>query len=318
MLGVGGWEDEVSFEARRIRDRLCQLRPTTIEAINHAIVAEGQTLVTGADTSVRADSFVVETNIHYPTESTLIGDGLRKIIPLCVDLAYELGQEGWRQSRHLLRRVKEHVREIAQISGSKSPKVKAGLPRAYERLLDRASSIIERAKSLQKLGETRKSSPLSMGLSLQLKNWIELTERVCDTARRRVLLGEQVPNDEKLFSLFETHTQLYRRGKAGHPNQFGRLVVVFEDGAGFISHYHLANAGVKFHQLRRRHPGVESAIGALQSGNGMKRCRDEGELGFERYLGLALLGRNIHTLGKLLLAQEHPKSGAARSRRQVA
>lgn len=383
MLGVGGWDDDVSFGSRRIRDTLCQLSPTTIEAIDHAIVAHGQTLVSDAGASVRADSFVVETNIHYPTESSLIGDGLRKIIPLCVDLAAELGQDGWRQSRHLLKRVKEQVRTIAQISGSKSPKVKAGLPQAYEKLLDRATAIVERAKILQKQGENRKKSPLAIGLSLQLKNWIELTEKVCDTARRRVLLGETVPNDEKLFSLFETHTQLYRRGKAGRANQFGRLVLVFEDGAGFISHYHLmnrdavdsdviveqtraaqkkhggaietasfdrgfyspenaeqlatildeaclpprhptqyaerlANAGVKFHRLRRRHPGVESAIGALQSGNGMKRCRDQGELGFERYLGLAILGRNIHTLGKLLLAREHPQSAAAKSRRQAA
>ena len=76
-----------------------------------------------------------------------------------------------------------------------------------------------------------------MMLTPQLQQWIKLTEQVCDTAHRRVILGEKVPNSEKVFSLFETHTQLYRRGKAGTPNQFGRLVLVFEDGAGFISHY---------------------------------------------------------------------------------
>ena len=193
-----------------------------------------------------------------------------------------------------------------------------------------------------------------MALSAQLAHWIELTEQVCDTAHRRVILGEKVPNNEKLFSLFETHTQLYRRGKAGTPNQFGRLVLVFEDGAGFISHYHLmdresrdgdviveqtreaqrkhqgqiktasfdrgfysqenetllstivgepcvpprhpqqyaeqlANGSVTFHRLRQKHPGIESAIGALQAGNGLKRCRDHSEIGFERYLGLAIL-----------------------------
>jgi IS5 family transposase len=198
-----------------------------------------------------------------------------------------------------------------------------------------------------------------------------------------VILGEKVPNNEKLFSLFETHTQLYRRGKAGKPNQFGRLVLVFEDGAGFISHYHLmdraasdadviveqtaeaqkkhkgriktasfdrgfysveneqqlsklveepcvaprhpkqyaehlANASVEFHRLRQRHPGIESAIGALQSGNGLKRCRDHGEIGFERYLGLAILGRNIHVLGKLLIAQSKQESAAAFSKRKAA
>jgi hypothetical protein len=379
MLGIGQWEEEADFGARRIRDTLCQLKPATIAEINHAIVWHGQELHGEAAESIRADSFVVETNIHYPTESNLIGDGMRKIIPLCADLAAEIGEPGWRQSKHLLRRIKSCVRTISQISASKSPNVLKRLSSAYGQLLDRTAMILERAKTLQKQGEIE-------GFSIQsqeLLDWIELTQQVCDTAYRRVILKEDVPNCDKLFSLFETHTQLYRRGKAGTPNQFGRLVLVFEDGAGFISHYHLmdrealdadvivdqtrkaqkkhrgaietasfdrgfyspenekelakivnepcvpprhpqqyaerlANGSLEFHRLRQRHPGIESAIGALQSGNGLKRCRDRSEVGFERYLGLAILGRNIHVLGKLLIARRHEQSAAALSRRKAA
>lgn len=383
MLGVGQWDDGTSFTARRIRDTLCQLQPATIAEINHAIVSHGQDIHGEAAESVRADSFVVETNIHYPTESSLIGDGIRKIIPLCLDLATEIGEPGWRQSKHLLKRIKAHVRTIAQISGSKSPKVLEGLPSAYGKLLDRAALILERAKTLQEQGEAEGMKAESLTLSEELLHWIELTQQVCDTAYRRVILGEDVPNCDKLFSLFETHTQLYRRGKAGTPNQFGRLVLVFEDGAGFISHYHLmdrqaldadvivnqtreaqkkhqgaiktasfdrgfytleneaqlakivdepclpprhpqqyaarlANGSVEFHRLRQRHPGIESAIGALQSGNGLKRCRDHSEIGFERYFGLAILGRNIHVLGKLLIARREEQSAAALSKRKAA
>jgi hypothetical protein len=79
----------------------------------------------------------------------------------------------------------------------------------------------------------------------------------------------------------------------------------------------LANGSVAFHNLRQRHPGIESAIGALQSGNGLKRCRDHGEVGFERYLGLAILGRNIHVLGKLLIARQQAQSAAAFSKRKA-
>ena len=61
---------------------------------------------------------------------------------------------------------------------------------------------------------------------------------------------------------------------------------------------------VAFRQARQRHPGVESAIGALQAGNGLKRCRDRSKRGYERYVGLGILGRNLQTLGKLLLAQD--------------
>jgi len=56
----------------------------------------------------------------------------------------------------------------------------------------------------------------------------------------------------------------------------------------------------------------------MQRGNGLKRCRDRSELGFERYLGLAILGRNIHTLGKLLIAQRQPQSAAASNARKAA
>jgi hypothetical protein len=383
LLGVGDWEEGTSFSARRIRDTLCQLQPSTLEAINQAIVSHGQELDGEAAASVRADSFVVETDIHYPTESSLIGDGMRKIIPLCARLAAEIGATGWRQSESLLKKIDREIRLIGQISSSKSPKAKAGLSAAYQRLLKRTATILDRAKTLQKQAETAVFSVDAVLFAGELAEWIKLTQQVCDTAYRRVILGEQVPNSEKLFSLFETHTQLYRRGKAGEPNQFGRLVLVFEDGAGFISHYHLmdrdatdadviieetravqkkhkgrietasfdrgfyspeneeqlakivnepclaprhpgqfaeriANASVEFHRLRQRHPGIESAIGALQSGNGLKRCRDHSEVGFERYLGLAILGRNLHVLGKLLIAKRQAQSAAAVSKRKAA
>ncbi len=79
----------------------------------------------------------------------------------------------------------------------------------------------------------------------------------------------------------------------------------------------LANQTVTFHQSRQRHPGVESAIGALQRGNGLKRCRDRTELGMERYCGLAILGRNVHALGKLLLARSSPDCEGATTRRKA-
>jgi IS5 family transposase len=76
-----------------------------------------------------------------------------------------------------------------------------------------------------------------------------------------------------------------------------------------------STASVTFREARQSHPGVESAIGALQAGNGLERCRDRTELGYERYLALGVLGRNLHTLGRLLIAAESPKSQAAQSRR---
>ena len=78
-----------------------------------------------------------------------------------------------------------------------------------------------------------------------------------------------------------------------------------------------AAASIQFRQARQRHSGIESAIGALQAGNGLKRCRDRSESGFQRYLVLGILGRNLHTLGRLVIAQQAPKSLAAQSQRKA-
>jgi len=387
LLRVGDWDETTGFAARRIRDTLCMLKPSTIEKVNHAIVRYGQNLHGTAATKVRADSFVIETDIHYPTESSLIWDGMRKLIPLCAEVAPLVSEPGWRQAKYLKKRVKQYAREISRISASKNPRVKATLNQAYAKLLEHAGNLIERARTLEKKTQSAAlrngSTPQIALLSSQLSHWLTLTAKVCNTAYRRTQLGEQVSNEEKLFSIFETHTQLYRRGKAGQPNQFGRLALIYEDDAGFISHYHLMSrdatdrsvvcehtriaqkrhqgkineasfdrgfysedneqnlqqiiehvclppshrnqyaklmktASVQFHKSRQSHPGVESAIGALQSGNGLDRCRDKTEKGFERYLGLAILGRNIHVLGKLLIMRSSEYAAACHSKRKEA
>jgi hypothetical protein len=77
-------------------------------------------------------------------------------------------------------------------------------------------------------------------------------------------------------------------------------------------------ATVEFRRSRQRHPGIESAIGALQSGNGLGRCRDRTSPGYHRYVGLGVLGRNLSVLGRRLIQQEAPKSEAAKSKRKAA
>jgi IS5 family transposase len=80
----------------------------------------------------------------------------------------------------------------------------------------------------------------------------------------------------------------------------------------------LTDADKEFLVAQQNHPGIESAIGALQSGNALERCRDRSEIGFERDMALVLLGRNLHTLGRLLIAKQNEKCDAAFSRRKVA
>lgn len=383
VLNVGDW-DGTSFDWRRIRDTLGLLKPATLEKVNELLVTHGQNLHGDAKRQVRADSFVVETNIHYPTESSLIWDGIRKLLPVSRKLGESLDQPGWRQTSHQLKKTKRQVREIARLAASDSPKVKAKVYPAYGVLLSFVGVLLDRVRALKKAAEEEATlSPTQQKWLDQINRWYDPTSKVVDTAFRRTQLLETVSNEDKVFSIFETHTQLYRRGKAGEPNQFGRQVMVYEDAAGFISHYYLmgrqeldsdvvveqtriaqakhggeieeasfdrgyfsadnqtglesivdnpclpprhrnqyakwlADASTRLIEARNRHSGIESAIGAFQNGNGMKRCRDRSEEGLQRYLGLAVLGRNLHVLGKLLITQANAKSEAARSKRKKA
>ena len=131
IMGIGDWDDGTSFNWRRIRNTLCLLKPETIEKINHLIVAEGHSIDPEARKKVRADSFVVETNIHYPTESSLILDGITKILALCVSISAQFDVSGWRQHEQLLRRIKNIAITISRMSSGKSPKTKERMKKEY-------------------------------------------------------------------------------------------------------------------------------------------------------------------------------------------
>jgi hypothetical protein len=383
IMAVGDWDEATSFDFRRIRDNVCLVRPETIQKINQLLVAEGHRLLPEAVEHIRVDSFVMETNIHYPSESTLLRDGIQKILTIVMLLSRLTGINGWRQAKHLERKTKRLSRQIERIAARKGPDYQTRLNVKYREMLGHVGKICRRAHGLRdKIAKGKYAKRLAAETD-RLQHFLKLTEQVMDTARRRVLLGESVPNEDKLFSIYETHTQLYKRGKAGEPVQFGRLVLVCEDAAGFIVHdyllprdaqdrdvavavgrilrerfgdqlksisfdrgFHspenqqelaglagtvcLPKPGVKqaraqmaaatkeFRAARQRHPGIESAIGALQAGNRLERCPDRTERGFRRYLALGVLGRNLHVLGKLLIARASPESLAAMSKRKPA
>ena len=111
-------------------------------------MAEGHRLVPKAAGTVRGDSFVLETNIHYPSDSSLIGDGLRIIVRIAVRLAEHLGVSGWRQHKHLMVSMKTHLRSINRIAKSKGGNYKMRLEEAYRTLLDEADRILARAVNL--------------------------------------------------------------------------------------------------------------------------------------------------------------------------
>jgi hypothetical protein len=137
------------------------------------------------------------------------------VIEICVLLSATFGTPGWRQADHLLKKVKQTARQINCIGSRRGKDYKKRLKRQYRKRLGRTETIFNRAKELCETLEEQASSDFTTVAQLaELKVFIERTEHVCGTARRRVINGAKVANEDKLFSIFEPHTQLYKRGKA--------------------------------------------------------------------------------------------------------
>ena len=145
MMQVGDWTQE-SFNWRRIRDNICLVQVETIEKINQLVVEEGHRLHPEAVEYVRGDTFVAETNIHYPTESGLMLDGLIKICDLAPQLAQMIGSDGWRQSKSLLKKAKRAARAIGRIKTGRNYKKR--LQQAYEGLFQYVNLLLPRLEIL--------------------------------------------------------------------------------------------------------------------------------------------------------------------------
>ncbi|GAH45325.1 unnamed protein product, partial [marine sediment metagenome] len=196
----------------------------------------------------------------------------------------------------------------------------------------------------------------------EIQKYITHAERQIDQIRRRVVEGETIPHHEKVFSIFEEHTEWISKGKAGVSQELGLKVCVVKDQFGFILHHRVMHNETddkvafpiiietkerfnelsscsfdkgfhspynqkelneildkvtlprkgklsainkeienseEFKEARRKHSAVESSINALEN-HGLDRCRDHGLHGFKRYVGLAVLARNIQILGHIL------------------
>lgn len=146
-MGLGSL-DETEFHHKSLRNTFCLLRPETIEQINHTIVEEGHRLRPDAIEEVRADSFVMETNVYYSAESSLLFDGIRKLISQCLLLAEEHGISGWRQHAHVLKKAKKPNRQINRIASKKGPNCKSRMnPFCFE-LLQETALLRQRAREL--------------------------------------------------------------------------------------------------------------------------------------------------------------------------
>ena len=232
------------------------IRPATWKAINQllteAAVAEG--LITGDQ--LRLDTTAVETNIHWPTDSGILWDVYR-VLDRHVQAIRNLAPGLLSDKRLHAKQAKRLHSRISRTARHKTEKSKAERKRNYGRLIALVEGILGWLPTLcERVRAEVAHSSLSMLDRIALESRVDEIEEVVprgrqavDQARRRVIHGEQVPNDEKLFSLFEPHTELLIRGKANKDIEFGHMINICQVESKFITDYEVFEKKPVEHEL---------------------------------------------------------------------
>ena len=246
------------------------LSEETWKAINEALsgYAKKEEKITAQ--GLRIDTTAYETNIHYPTDSSLLWDSYRTLARLMRDASDEMKALGLTHRFHT-KKVRKLALFISRNSDKKDKKVLQKIKSTYKKLIDRVNwiaSVGEMAMNLLSRAMDFKAT------AAELKHYLPIIRKIISQAESRVLFAEQVPSAEKIYSLFEEHTELIKRGKARKPIEFGHKVLLAETREKFIIHYET---------MPKQRADKELIESSLNAHNKVFRCRPDilaGDKGF--------------------------------------
>lgn len=244
LMGIekGFGFERVEFEYQNIYDNVTMLNDELVAEINKVVLdfGQGQVFKKKENTALRlkSDSFVVESNVHFPTDYNLLWDCARK----CLDIVSKFlkkhkGIEGWRKIGNWRREIKGLMRELGKASTSGGQNRQEKVVSAAEKYLNKARLLIK------KLGEEMPSLPINdevdLSLVLVLEHFMTLMEKHIGLVDRRILKGETIAHEEKLFSVFETYTEWVKKGKSRPSVELGKKLAITTDQFGLIIDYQL-------------------------------------------------------------------------------
>ena len=252
MLGHGHhYYGDKDYRLQTLKDNLHLLTPDIMARINTEVILTGyQLLDLEVDAMVRGrcDSFVLKTDVHFPTDINLLYDAIRVLIRDCACWSKDYSLPGWRQHQYNLRQFKKLYRKIQKLRHSTSKNkdkqhARAVLIReAHQHYIDMAQTYLDRVTGSYALLKDTYQQPET--LLLELKTFSQHAVRQIDQIKRRVIDGETIPHDEKVFSLFQPQTEWISKGKAGVPVELGLRVCIVD-----TRRFHFASPG---HAARNR------------------------------------------------------------------
>jgi IS5 family transposase len=265
-----------------------RLTPATLKAINDLVVGAAVKLGVEDGSKLRVDTTVVETDIHHPTDNTLLWDVVRVLTRLVGRLAEALELRRIAGFRNRSRAAHRRMYEIQRMTTRQRQGAGSQQTAAYRALIAIAEEVVASARMALDDTAGMRGKDLLTALNIkalrdEIAHYCALGTRVIDQARRRVLDGEQVPTSDKIYSIFEPHTDLIKRGKVRAPVEFGHKVFLAESARGLITQYevlrgnpadevHVAPSLKHHRRIFRRSPALYGADRGFFSENNVAVC----------------------------------------------
>lgn len=247
MRQIMGIETESGFDRQeigyqRIIDNVGLLDDETVRELNQVIVELGHGVFKKKDTvalQLKTDSFVVESNVHFPTDYNLLWDSARKSIDMIIKLQQKNKQPGWRKLHNWRSDLKNKMRALARASAS-------GGKGKQNRVRSAAKKYLAKAKALYNKLEVSRNSypqtdPADMVILMELDRFIQLLYKHIDLLERRVINGEEIQHNEKMFSIFEQYTEWVTKGKMNPNVELGKKTTITTDQFNLIVDYQIMN-----------------------------------------------------------------------------
>ena len=268
------------------------LGPQVIKQVHEQIVEIARTKEVIEGRRMRVDTTVTETNIHHPTDSSLLGDGVRVLTRTMKKITKIAGEVGTKL-RNRSRSVKLRVLDIARAARAKGPQSQEKLKRNYRQLLESTSRVVGQARQFSKEiadGIKRSKDIVKQvaleGLRQEIDIMIRRVKQVMKQTRARIFRGD-TRSDGKIFSLFEPSTEIIRKGKAAKPNEFGKMVKLQEAENQIIIDYEVYDRrpndadllvpAIEAHQAKLgRTPHLVAADAAFYSDKNEKAAKMKG------------------------------------------
>jgi IS5 family transposase len=216
-----------------------QIQPETLTAFNVRLVYLAQQLRVTYGRKLRTDGTVVETHVAYPSDSKLLADGVRVLGRTLKRIRTAIADglsDGTTLFRDRTRSARQVARRIQQTARRRGEAVINEMQQSYQRLVSVAQATVTQAREVLARFQNENAQPVRQGCQT-LATYLPRVEQVIEQAIRRVFDHESVPASEKIVSLFEPHTCIIRRQKAGKETEFGRKVWLDEVEGGIVTHW---------------------------------------------------------------------------------